>query len=60
MFGRPRRFALLAEGRFAPSDAQTAVSELRRGPGEVAVVMDDVVTAAEVVAALRRVHAPAA
>jgi hypothetical protein len=40
MFGRPRRFALLAEGRFMPSDAKTAVSVLRDRPGEAAVVID--------------------
>jgi uncharacterized NAD-dependent epimerase/dehydratase family protein len=40
MFGRPRRLALLAEGRFTPSDAKTAVSVLRYRPEEVAAVID--------------------
>ncbi len=40
MFGRPRRLALLAEGRFTPSDAKTAVGVLRYRPDEVAAVID--------------------
>jgi len=38
MFGRPRRLALLAEGRFTPLDAKTAVGVLRYRPEEVAAV----------------------
>jgi uncharacterized NAD-dependent epimerase/dehydratase family protein len=40
MFGRPRRLALLAEGRFTPADAKTAVGLLRYRPEEVAAVID--------------------
>jgi len=40
MFGRPRKLALLAEGRFSPSDAKTAVGVLRYRPEEVAAVID--------------------
>jgi uncharacterized NAD-dependent epimerase/dehydratase family protein len=40
MFGRPRRLALLAEGRFTPSDAKTAVGVLRYRSEEVAAVID--------------------
>jgi len=40
MFGRPRRLALLAEGRFTPADAKTAVGVLRYRPEEVAAVID--------------------
>jgi len=40
MFGRPRRLALLAEGRFTPSDAKSAVGVLRYRPEEVAAVID--------------------
>jgi uncharacterized NAD-dependent epimerase/dehydratase family protein len=40
MFGRTRRLALLAEGRFTPTDAKTAVGLLRYRPEEVAVVID--------------------
>ena len=40
MLGRTRRLALLAEGRFTPSDAKTAVGVLRYRPEEVAAVID--------------------
>jgi hypothetical protein len=40
MFGRPRRLTLLAEGRFTPADAKTAVSVPWDGPKEVAAVID--------------------
>ena len=40
MLGRPRRLALLAEGRFTPADAKTAVGVLRYRPDEVAAVID--------------------
>jgi len=40
MWGRPRRLALLAEGRFTPVDAKTAVGVLRYRPEEVAAVID--------------------
>ncbi len=40
MLGRPRRLALLAEGRFTPTDAKTAVGVLRYRPQEVAAVID--------------------
>jgi uncharacterized NAD-dependent epimerase/dehydratase family protein len=40
MWGRPRRLALLAEGRFTPPDAKTAVGVLRYRPEEVAAVID--------------------
>jgi uncharacterized NAD-dependent epimerase/dehydratase family protein len=40
MWGRPRRLALLAEGRFTPTDAKTAVGVLRYRPEEVAAVID--------------------
>jgi hypothetical protein len=54
MSGRPRRLALLAEGRFTPSDAKTAEGVPRRRPEEVAVVIGSTH------AAFRRDHAPAA
>src|SRR5262249_19543846 len=40
MLGRTRRIALLAEGRFAPLDAKSAIGVLRYRPGEVAAVID--------------------
>ena len=40
MLGRSRRLALLAEGRFAPGEAKTAIGVLRYRPGEVAAVID--------------------
>jgi uncharacterized NAD-dependent epimerase/dehydratase family protein len=40
MLGRPRRLALLADGRFTPADAKTAVGVLRYRPEEVAAVID--------------------
>lgn len=40
MLGRPRRLAILAEGRFTPLDAKTAVGVLRYRPEEVAAVLD--------------------
>ncbi len=40
MLGRPRRLALLAEGRFTPTEAKTAVGVLRYRPAEVAAVVD--------------------
>jgi uncharacterized NAD-dependent epimerase/dehydratase family protein len=40
MLGRPRRLALLAEGRFASLDAKTAVGVLRYRPEQVAAVVD--------------------
>jgi uncharacterized NAD-dependent epimerase/dehydratase family protein len=40
MLGRMRRIALLAEGRFAPLEAKTAIGVLRYRPGEVAAVID--------------------
>jgi len=40
MLGRTRRLALLAEGRFTPLDAKTAVGVLRYRPAEVAAVID--------------------
>lgn len=40
MLGRPRRLALLAEGRFTPAEAKTAVGVLRYRPAEVAAVID--------------------
>jgi uncharacterized NAD-dependent epimerase/dehydratase family protein len=40
MLGRNRRLALLAEGRFTPFDAKTAVGILRYRPEQVAVVID--------------------
>jgi hypothetical protein len=40
MFGRPRRFAPLAEGRFAFSDAKAVVCVPGDRPEEVAVVLD--------------------
>jgi len=40
MTGTTRRLALLAEGRFTPFDAKTAVGLLRYRPGEVAAVID--------------------
>ncbi len=40
MLGKPRRLALLAEGRFTPFDAKTAVGVLRYRAVEVAAVID--------------------
>ncbi|TMQ68921.1 MAG: DUF1611 domain-containing protein, partial [Candidatus Eisenbacteria bacterium] len=40
MMGRSRRLALLAEGRFTPLDAKTAVGVLRFRPDQVAAVVD--------------------
>jgi uncharacterized NAD-dependent epimerase/dehydratase family protein len=40
MLGRPRKLALLAEGRFTPLDAKTAVGVLRYRPHEVVAVID--------------------
>jgi uncharacterized NAD-dependent epimerase/dehydratase family protein len=40
MLGRPRRLALLAEGRLTPTDAKTAVGVLRYRPEEVVAVID--------------------
>jgi uncharacterized NAD-dependent epimerase/dehydratase family protein len=40
MLGRPRRLAILAEARFTPLDAKTAVGVLRYRPEEVAAVVD--------------------
>ena len=40
MLGKARRLALLAEGRFTPLDAKTAVGVLRYRPAEVAAVLD--------------------
>jgi uncharacterized NAD-dependent epimerase/dehydratase family protein len=40
LLGRPRRLAILAEGRFTPLDAKTAVGVLRYRPEEVAAVLD--------------------
>jgi uncharacterized NAD-dependent epimerase/dehydratase family protein len=40
MLGKARRLALLAEGRFTPLDAKTAVGVLRYRAGEVAAVLD--------------------
>src|SRR5215467_5552868 len=40
MMGRSRRLALLAEGRFTPLDAKTAVGMLRYRPDQVAAVVD--------------------
>jgi uncharacterized NAD-dependent epimerase/dehydratase family protein len=40
MLGRPRRLALLAEGRFTAAEAKTAVGVLRYRPTEVAAVID--------------------
>jgi uncharacterized NAD-dependent epimerase/dehydratase family protein len=40
MLGRPRRLAILAEGRFTRLDAKTAVGVLRYRPEEVAAVLD--------------------
>jgi D-glutamate N-acetyltransferase len=40
MLGRSRRLALLAEGRFSPLDAKTAVGVLRYRAQEVAAVLD--------------------
>ena len=62
MFGRPRRFALLAESGFTPSDAKTAVSVLRYRPEEVAVVIDSIGagrTATECADATRETGLPA-
>src|SRR5438105_2576741 len=40
MLGKPRRLAVLAEGRFSALDAKTAVGVLRYRPDEVAAVLD--------------------
>lgn len=40
MLGKTRRLALLAEGRFTPLDAKTAVGVLRYRPDEVVAVID--------------------
>ena len=40
MLGRRRRLALLAEGRFTPFDAKTAVGVLRYRPEQVVAVID--------------------
>src|SRR5262245_55136828 len=40
MLGRRRRLVLLAEGRFTPLDAKTAVGVLRYRPEEVVAVLD--------------------
>jgi uncharacterized NAD-dependent epimerase/dehydratase family protein len=40
MLGKPRRLALLAEKRFTPLDAKTAVGVLRYRPEEVVAVVD--------------------
>jgi uncharacterized NAD-dependent epimerase/dehydratase family protein len=40
MLGKTRRLALMAEGRFTPLDAKTAVGVLRYRPAEVAAVLD--------------------
>jgi uncharacterized NAD-dependent epimerase/dehydratase family protein len=40
MLGKRRRLALLAEGRFTPFDAKTAVGVLRYRPDQVAAVID--------------------
>src|SRR5580765_4590184 len=40
MLGKPRRLAILAEARFTPLDAKTAVGVLRYRPEEVAAVID--------------------
>ena len=40
MLGQPRRLAILAEARFTPLDAKTAVGVLRYRPHEVAAVID--------------------
>ena len=40
MLGRRRRLALLAEGRFTPFDAKTAVGVLRYRPDQVTAVID--------------------
>ena len=40
MLGKPRRLALMAEGRFTPLDAKTAVGVLRYRAAEVAAVID--------------------
>jgi len=40
MLGKLRRLALLAEGRFTPLDAKTAVGVLRYRPEEVVAVLD--------------------
>ena len=71
MIGRPRRLALLAEGRFTPAEAKTAVGVLRCRPDEVAAARETGLSAtdrvrfgaeplADVLAGLRRDHAPAA
>ncbi len=40
MLGKARRLAVLAEGRFTPLDAKTAVGVLRYRPDQVAAVVD--------------------
>ncbi len=40
MLGQTRRLALMAEGRFTPLDAKTAVGVLRYRPDEVVAVID--------------------
>ncbi len=40
MLGRKRRLALLAEGRFVPGEAKTAIGVLRYRPDEVVAVID--------------------
>ena len=40
MLGKPRRLALLAEGRFTPLDAKTAVGVLRYRAEEVVAIVD--------------------
>src|SRR5882672_4236739 len=40
MLGKPRRLAILAEARFTPLDAKTAVGVLRYRRSEVAAVID--------------------
>ena len=40
MLGKARRLALMAEGRFTPLDAKTAVGVLRYRPDQVAAVLD--------------------
>ena len=40
MLGKPRRLAILAEARFTPLDAKTAVGVLRYRPEEVVAVLD--------------------
>src|SRR5260221_9900721 len=40
MLGRRRRLVLLAEGRFVPTEAKTAIGVLRYRPQEVVAVLD--------------------